>query len=201
VYHHPFDMKRTFDDTKRELAEEEVLQVMVQDSIDEAGRKAKRAKLVRELINNPLYEPLFEERWGDLVRRGRLPTLYYNHPDVTPATDVHPLRDIWSIILGFQRRLYFKQRWLEGRIQIFSTHLIPYNKTMWDFEAVESAIYLKFHYNKAESVGVFAQWHNFLRETRDWKTQNDIREDTISKCRYWSTASGKVHEWESLQTA
>jgi len=190
-------MKRSFDDARRELPDAEILQVMVRDSLDDAERKAKKAKLVRSLIDNPIYEPLFEERWGDLVRRGRLPTLYYNHPSVTKETDSHPLRDIWSVILNFQHRLSLKERWLQGKIQIFT--LFPVDAFLCNEE--QSMLVRRFHYNKGESIGVFAQWHQFLREMKDLKEYNNWKIDTMARCQYWSTAGGKMHDWESLQMA
>lgn len=171
---------------------------MVRDSLDEGYRKQeeKRRKLVA-LGKNPIYTPYYEERFGELVRKGRLEAPFYNHPSVTAENDTHGLRDIWSIIRSFHLRLWLNRRWIEGRVQIFTTRAVESRKN-WS----EGDIILrKFHYNKGDTIGVFAQWHAFLSELKDFKRDHELKIDTMSICQYWSTASQRVHEWESVQMA
>lgn len=169
---------------------------MVRDSMDEEGRKRRKTALCASLGTNPIYEPYFEERFGELVRRGKLCTLFYNHPDVKPENDLHPLRDIWQIILDFHLRLWLPQRWKDGKIQIFTVFAdFPNGATYIHKDILKR----QFHYNKGDSIGLFGAWHCFLTELRDWKDHNDIKIDTMSTAQYWSTSNDKLHEWTSYQ--
>jgi len=187
-------MKRSYETARLELADEEVLQVMVRDSLDETARNSKKQKLCAALATNPLYATMFEERFGDLVRRGPLSTPFYNHPTVTAETDSHPMRDIWLVILHFHRRLRMEFQWKSGRIQIFTSKIADAVGSFWKNGDI---ICRKFHYNPGESIGVFAQWHRFLREMKEFKDANEIEQDTQNICQYWSVSSNSVVEWES----
>jgi len=187
-------MKRTFEQSKLALADEDILQVMVRDSLDEAARNAKKRKLIGALADNPLYAPYFEERFGDLVRRGPLTTLFYNHPTVTAETDSHPMRDIWPVILHFHRRLRMKFMWEAGRIQIFTTRIADAVGTFWNTGDI---LRRQFHYNVGESIGVFAQWHRYLQEIKEDMEAKEINQEAIHSCEYWSVAANNLVEWES----
>lgn len=195
------------------LHKEEVLEIMVHDSLDEGFRRTqqgiiekkeqeskRRKALAAALTTNPIYSPLFEERFGEFVRKGVLHAPFYNHSSVTAATDCHPLKDVWSIIRHFHYRLYLNKRWLDGRVQIFTCTVLD---AINDFDAWHDGdiILRQFHYNVGESIGVFAHWHKWLTTVKDFKRENKVKHDTVSLCQYWSTSSNKVHEWESVQMA
>ena len=195
------------------LHKDDVLNVMVVDALDEGFRRCqqeviekeeqerkRRRTLAAALTTNPIYSPLFEVRFGELVRKGVLHAPFYNHASVTATTDCHPLKDVWSIIRNFHYRLYLNKRWLDGRVQVFTcTVLDPMdNFSEWHNGDI---ILRQFHYNVGESIGVFAHWHKWLTTVKDFKREHKIRSDTVSLCQYWSTSSNKVHEWESVQMA
>lgn len=170
--------------------------MMLRDAFDVQGleREQKRAKLSKD--GTFAYNmPGFEERFGSLVKKGVLHKSFYNDPAVTAGDDTHPLRDIWSIILGFRQRLLFSEKWFEGRIQVFRSVV---DEAFGNGPFSKGDIFIqKINYNPEWRIGVFQHWHTFLHEKSQAKWGLPQTLLTTQTCNYWSCASQKIHEWES----